>query len=165
MATERGFAEQAMGIVAAHRVSVDAVHEVHAGGHLIELITALEPVFTETSRALRAIKTECLRRIQGLDGRLGAQEATSEETVIDLRDTQRALAGDMARIDRELDAIVAIKAALRRLRSMADEAFVATGRVAVDQQILLALADARSIGAVSQVAFDRACEQIRQPLS
>ena len=163
MSGERDFAAEATAIVETHRLSVDAIHEVHAHNPLVVLAQTLEPVYTETSRVLRAIKTECLREIQRFDRENDAADAEVTGGVVDLRDERRALSADMAKIDRELDAIIAIKAALRRLRSVADDTFVTRGRIAFDQQMLLALADAGSIGAVSQVAFDRACEQVRQP--
>ena len=162
MTTGRQFAAQAVSIIQNHSLSVDAAHAVHASDPLADLVVVLEPIYTETSRALRAIKTDCLRRIQHLDEGIASAEP-SRSHVIDLRETRRIFSSDMAAIDRELDAIIAIKAALRRLHSMADDSFVTRGRIAFDQQMLLALADARSIGAVSQVAFDRACEQVRQP--
>lgn len=169
MATWKAIEERTDTVVAAHRAAVDTIY-MSNGKFSNEVVISLDRLYKETSRQLRELKSDCLRRIENVDEWSSKGRAKTDDDEFDLGDgefdlseARAALVNHLEAIDLELDATIGLKAALRRMivvegnraRSMKINTF--------EKKLLESLHEVHKIGAISQLAFERAEAQIGLP--
>lgn len=114
MATWKAIEARTDTVMAAHRDAVDDIYMSNAKFGS-DVVAALDRIHRETSRQLREVKTDCLRRIDTVDGWSSQGRSNADDSGFDLSDARAALENNLDAIEFELDAVIGIKAALRRM--------------------------------------------------